>query len=88
MSTTATDRVLNDIRTERTTHAEKGYGEAHDDAHDIHHLVSWSSRYAAMQGKGPDAKNGLYDYDRQRLVQAASLLVAAIEAMDRQETSR
>lgn len=81
LMTEATDRVLADIRAERARHSEIGYDQKHDDGHDLHDLVEWSKRYASKAGKKPGALPGLYD--RQRLVQSASLMVSAIEYMDR-----
>lgn len=62
--------IYDEIREERATHAERGYDETHDQEHGVDHLVSWAMFYAS---KG----------DRRNLVKSASLLVAAIECLDR-----
>lgn len=76
----ATLRVLADIEIERKTHARRGYDTQHDLQHGIHHLVTWADKYA----HGVDNRTDGY-YRRKDLVKAASLLVAAIEAMDAPE---
>lgn len=72
--------VLNDIYAERMRHGELGYNWAHDDVHGINHLVTMvSHRMQSMQST-------LYPTDadkRKELVQAASLIVAAIDKIDR-----
>ena len=79
-ATDARGRVLNDVAKERRNQIAKGYTPEHDDRHDTHTLVQLAERRAHMVG---DRGHGLYD--RHRLVQAAALLVAAAEAMDRRE---
>lgn len=76
-----TARVLRDVATERARQVDKNWTRDHDDRHDTDTLVRLSASYARRQGKG---KAPGY-FDRERLVQAAALLVAAVEAMDRRE---
>ena len=81
-STSDTENVLNDIRFERYSQIDDGWTPDHDDRHDTHTLVQLAEQYAHKPGDlGPGY------YDRRRLVQAAALLVAAIEAMDRRDRS-
>lgn len=63
--------VILQVRAERTRQIEKGYDLDHDDEHGPDHLMRLAQGY---QG----------EYNRDRLVKAAALLVAAVEAMDRQ----
>lgn len=63
--------VYDDIREERSTHAARGYDDVHDSEHGVGHLISWAMYHAS---KG----------DRRGLVKSASLLVAAIECLDRE----
>lgn len=64
--------VYDEIRTERESHAAKGYDAEHDRRHGVAHLVDWAAHYA-----NPDS--------RESLVKAASLLVAAIEVIDKDQ---
>lgn len=77
--------VLNDIYRERVRHGELGYNWAHDDVHGLTHLVQEvSHRMQSMQST-------LYSTDadkRKELVQAASIIVAAIDKIDRAQTTR
>lgn len=80
----ATD-VLDDIYAERQTHPDRGYGWAHDDVHSLSHFTSEvSHRMQSMEST-------LYPTDaekRRELVQAASILVAAIDKIDRAQKVR
>jgi hypothetical protein len=67
--------IYAEIRAERESHAAKGWTAEHDDEHGAVHLIDLADRYA-------------YRYGRDDLVKAASLLVAAIEAMDRAREAR
>lgn len=75
-----TERVLEDIRREREHQLER-WTTDHDDRHRTDTLVRLAEQYAHRPGK--NAERGCYD--RHRIVQAAALLVAAVEAMDRRE---
>lgn len=81
-----TERVLNDIRAERGRQIELGWTPEHDDSHSTHDLVGLANSYAGRPESDADEHRGLYS--RRRLVQAAALLVAAIEANDRWEAQR
>lgn len=70
--------VYDDIRAERESHAERGWDDAHDDLHGVHHLVTLSEKYAHRQNHD----NPGY-YNRDNLVKAAALMVAAIDTFDR-----
>jgi hypothetical protein len=73
--------VLQDIAAERTYQVAKGWTTDHDDTHYTQDLVGLAFDRARMQGVGTPP--GVFA--RQRLVQAASMLVAAIEAIDRRD---
>lgn len=83
MTTEATERVLADIRTERIRQVADGWTPEHDDTHTTHDMVRLAETYAHKPETDRPEHRGLYS--RYRLVQAATLLVATIEAMDRQE---
>jgi hypothetical protein len=83
MITPDLEKVLTDIRNERE-HQLTRWSTDHDDSHQTHQLVKLAEQYAHKCGKG--GEEGYYD--RHRLVQAATLLVAAIEAMDRRDARR
>ncbi len=79
-----TARVLNDVRAELERHPELGWTPEHDvDHHSTHDLVKLAEQYAHK----PESERFEHEgyYSRRRLVQATSLLVAAIAAMDRRE---
>lgn len=81
----ATD-VLNDIWMERQSHLTRGYDARHDDSHPTAHLVN-----LAVFRAGPiaNATNTLPDaVKREELVKAASLIVAAIDKIDRAQAVR
>lgn len=75
-----TARVLADIATERERQISLGWTREHDDNHATHDLVRLADRQARKPG---DLGPGFYS--RSRLVEAAALLVAAVEAMDRRD---
>ena len=82
-----TERVLNDVRAERDRQVDElGWTPEHDDNHSTHDLVTLAKGYAGKPESDRDEHHGLYS--RRRLVQAAALLVAAIEANDRWEAKR
>lgn len=82
---TETSRALRDVAAERATHADRGWTPNHDRTHGVDHLVRLAEHYA--HGQGPAAEvEGVYD--REYLVKAASLLVAAVELMDAIEADR
>ena len=68
-------RALRDIAIERSRHAGLGYTDEHDDEHGVAHLVELAFARPMIDWRG--------GYVRSELVKAASLLVAAIELMDR-----
>lgn len=78
-----TARVLRDVAAERARQVDKNWTRDHDDHHDTDTLVTLSASYARRGGKG---KAPGY-FDRDRLIQATALLVAAVEAMDRREAT-
>lgn len=83
-TTDHTERVLNDVRAERERQPQLGWTPEHDvDHHSTHDLVRLAESYAHKPESDRFEHNGYYS--RRRLVQATSLLVAAIEAMDRRE---
>jgi hypothetical protein len=78
--------VLDDIWRERKTHHERGYTAAHDDNGTTAHLIN-----QAVFRLGPlsNATNILPDaVKREELVKAGSLIVAAIDKMDRAQSVR
>ncbi|MFD6029812.1 hypothetical protein ACFWE5_03805 [Cellulosimicrobium funkei] len=79
----AESRALRDIAAERESHAERGFNVAHDDMHNVHDLTQLAQRYVNLSGSGqyPDAAPGYIS--RTALVKAGSLLVAAIDRLDR-----
>lgn len=84
-----TDKVLQDVRAERVHQVDRGWTTQHDDEHWTDALVRLANQYAHKPGKDADPNHitGRL-YDRHRLVQAAALLVAAVEAMDRRDDAR
>lgn len=73
-----TARVIDDVRTERNRQVAKGWTPEHDDQHSTHDLVRLAEQRAHSTGSA-----GAGYYSRERLVEAAAMLVAAVEAMDR-----
>ena len=69
-------RALQEVARERATHAARGWTTEHDAEHGVHHLV-----YLAQDRLWD--RNG--QTDRAALIKAASLLIAAIDVLDRQE---
>lgn len=70
--------VVAAVADERASHAARGYDNDHDDNHhSVHRLVELSDRYAHRGDTGY--------YERDNLIKATSLLVAAIELLDRSE---
>ncbi len=76
-------RALADVAAERRTHDARGWTARHDGEHGVHHLVS----LAAARLVHPRF-HVTGDYDRDQLVKAASLLLAAIDQCDRAAVSR
>lgn len=70
-------RVLRDLTLERNRQIGKGWTLEHDDEHGIGHLVTLSAERLDGLRAGVDP--------RRALVEAATMLVAAIEAFDRRE---
>lgn len=70
--------ALRDIVVERATHAERGWTAEHDAEHGVHHLLALAADHLAPQQLHQTPERG-------PLVKGASLLVAAIELLDRQE---
>ena len=73
--------ALQDIAAERTYQVAKGWTTDHDDTHYTQDLIELAFERARMQGEGVP----LGVFARKRLIQAASMLVAAVEAMDRRD---
>lgn len=73
-------RVLDDITSERERQIAKGWTREHDDRHSTHDLVQLAERRLHTPGR-PPAEPGYYD--RQRLIEGITILVAAVEAWDR-----
>lgn len=71
----ASAKVVAEVLAERRTHAGRGWCNDHEDIPNVHHLVTLAERTARRSDTGY--------YERADLVKAASLLVAAIERMDR-----
>lgn len=79
---TPTSRVVNELAAERRRQIAKGWTPAHDDQHETPELVDL-------------ALDRVYLFDhsdvrplRRRIIESAAMLVAAVEAMDRQEARR
>jgi hypothetical protein len=66
--------VYDEIAAERARQIEKGYTPEHDDEHGVNHITGWARRYVPYAG---------WIDTRERAIQAAALLVAAVEAIDR-----
>ncbi len=76
-------RALADVAAERRTHHGRGWTAQYDDEHGSNRLIELAWRYAyRVHPTIPGA------YDRAGLVKAASLLVAAIDTLDRAEADR
>lgn len=81
MITRETLTVLAEVALERDRQIEKGWTPQHDDGHTIHDLVRLAEQRARLEGSG-----GYGVYSRERLVQAAAMLVAAVETWDRRSS--
>jgi hypothetical protein len=85
-----TSDVADDVIVERVHQVEAGFTPDHDDEHGLRHLIKWAKWYADC-----GVSDVLEDHlgvisvkeapHREKLVQAAALLVAAIEYVDRAE---
>lgn len=75
-------RAVQDVALERATHASRGWTAEHDRIHGAHHLVKLAERYANTPAQD---EGGNSIYSRAGLVKAASLVVAAIDLLDRVE---
>lgn len=73
-------RALRDLAIERNRQVGKGYTAEHDDAHTLTDLVEVAGR------RIEPADAGVWPIDRDTLVEAAAVLVAAIESLDRRGT--
>jgi hypothetical protein len=73
-----TAEILEEIAAERARQVELGWTIEHDNRYGVHHLVALSEKYAHRDN---DEDPGYYSRDN--LVKAATLLVAAIERLDR-----
>lgn len=73
----ATAMVLEEIAAERRTHEGRGYDAEHDDHHGTDHLLGEVVR------KINGSVSAYPEIQRRKLVVAASLLVAALELLDR-----
>ena len=80
-----TERVLRDVAAECDRQVAVGWTPEHDDRHSTHDMVKLATTYAGRPESDHPDHSGLYS--RRRLVQATALLVAAIKAWDRRETS-
>jgi|GEM_PF-1410871 len=76
-------RALADVAAERRTHHARGWTARLDDARGVDHLVRLADRSAH---RGDEDRPGYYS--REGLVKAASLLLAAIDCLDRTEADR
>lgn len=72
-----TERVLRDIAVERERQVAKGWTPKHDDTHHTQTLVRLAF---SRTHQGWSTSRG---HSRKGLVEAAAILVAAVEAMDR-----
>lgn len=83
MTDTTTSRVLADILIERGRQIDLGWTREHDDRHALRELVALSAAQVRKPGtEGPGF------YSRERLIEAAAILVAAVETIDRREARR
>lgn len=69
--------AVSDVIAERATHAERGWTPEHDAEHGVRHLLHLAADYADRAAANDPPSRG-------DAVKAASLLVAAIELIDRQ----
>jgi len=77
-----TFEAILDVTAERSRQEEKGYTPEHDDQHGVGHLVIESRRHLNIYG---NSGAGLApELQRREILQATALLVAALEALDRQ----
>lgn len=92
----ARERILRDISTERELQITLGHTPARDiERGGIPHLVEWAKHYAdlviltdKMTSAGREKLPiGFRDDMRPSLIKAASLLIAAVELLDAQETA-
>lgn len=69
-------RVIGDVLTERNRQIEKGYDTAHDVLHGAEYLIGEAvARIDAFTGP-------VYEVQREKVLEAAALLVAALEVID------
>jgi hypothetical protein len=78
-----TAEILNEIAGERVAQIEKGYDPEHDDALSVGRLIE----LAESRSHRRNHDNPGY-YSRAHLIEAAALMVAAIEVLDRSEAGR
>lgn len=79
-----TGHVLIEVRAERDRQKNRlGYDAKHDDEHGPAGLLFHAARYLHLSKSAHGTS-----YDRDRMVQAAALMVATIEAYDRAEERR
>lgn len=71
------DDVLRDVRQERERQVAKGYTAEHDDEHGVDDLTTFALRRLRIDGTVS------WPIDRQQLVEAAAVIVATIESIDR-----
>lgn len=81
---TPEERIMDEIYAERARQIEKGWSHEHDDEHGAGHLVQEAR--GRMNRYGNDGKYLVKPYQRKLLLEAATLLVAAIESIDRQKS--
>ena len=79
-------RVIADVSAERHRQISKGWTPEHDDTHTTRTMTELAGE-RALQGSVPFGTNAGRDLRRRRLVQAAAILVAAIESIDRRNPS-
>ncbi len=72
--------ALGDVASERGRHLQRGYNNAHDDAHSLSELVEQTR--IQLQKIGPDTGDAEY---RERMVQVAAVAVAAVQSFDRRQ---
>lgn len=77
----ATARVVTEIVLERDSHASRGYTLEHDDQHGSAHLLHEAKSHLTHLGETPTDQ-----HVRGEMIVAASLLVAAVETIDRGTT--
>jgi len=70
--------VLDEVWLERQGHKEKGYDAAHDDKHGLGHLLEQAVSHLSHFGEAPTD-----EFIRGEIIVAASLLIAAVDQMDR-----